>query len=294
MYSELAASWMWVAALGGVALWFFTRPKRRLNNKVQNYRRLHVTLGWIILGGMLLFSATGLTWSQWAGGNVDSLRATFNWMTPQLNTQLSGAPGASDPHAEHRMMADMKMSEVPLDLKLFDAALSSAQRAGLAIAKVEIRPPRSDDSAWAVTEIDRGWPTRVDAVALDGRTMTLVDRTRFANFPLVAKLTRWGVDFHMGILFGLANQLLLIAFGAALCVMIVMGYRLWWIRRPASGSTLLHCWLQLSLAGRVITFFVALTFGLALPVMGVSLLVFILIDAARWRQHVARSVATRT
>ena len=33
LYSELAASWMWVAALGGIALWFYTRPKRRINNR---------------------------------------------------------------------------------------------------------------------------------------------------------------------------------------------------------------------------------------------------------------------
>lgn len=61
LYSELAASWMWVAALGGIALWAMTRPKRRLNNALQNHRRLHVTLGWGLLVGMLLFSATGLT-----------------------------------------------------------------------------------------------------------------------------------------------------------------------------------------------------------------------------------------
>jgi uncharacterized iron-regulated membrane protein len=37
---------------------------------------------------MLLFSATGLTWSQWAGGNVDKLRAEMNWLTPQVNTRF--------------------------------------------------------------------------------------------------------------------------------------------------------------------------------------------------------------
>ncbi len=47
--------------------------------------------------------------------------------------------------------------------------------------------------------------------------MAVIDRTRFADFPLMAKLTRWGVDFHMGVLFGLPNQLLLIVFGSALC-----------------------------------------------------------------------------
>lgn len=79
------------------------------------------------------------------------------------------------------------------------------------------------DQAWTVTEIDRGWPTQVDAVAIDPHSMQIIDRTRFADFPLMAKLTRWGVDFHMGILFGLANQLVLIAFGIALCVLIVWG-----------------------------------------------------------------------
>ena len=56
------------------------------------------------------------------------------------------------------------------------------------------REPRPDP----VNEIDRRWPTQVDAVAIDGATMQVVDRTRFADFPLMAKLTRWGVDFHMG------------------------------------------------------------------------------------------------
>lgn len=58
LYSELAASWMWVAALGGIVLWAMTRPRRRINNRMQNSRRLHVSLGWGLLAGMLLFSAT--------------------------------------------------------------------------------------------------------------------------------------------------------------------------------------------------------------------------------------------
>lgn len=298
LYSELAASWMWVAALGGIALWFFTRPKRRINNAMQNHRRLHVSLGWLLLIGMLLFSATGLTWSQWAGGNVDRLRAALGWMTPQVNTQLHGSQEMHDPHAEHHMMHEgMVMPDMQPDRVQFDEALHSARQAGIAAGKLEIRPPRSADKAWTVTEIDRGWPTRVDAVAIDGSTMTVVDRTRFTDFPLMAKLTRWGVDFHMGILFGLANQLLLIAFGSALCVMIVVGYRLWWIRRPASAnvnpaSTLLHNWLVLPLSGRVISAFLALLLGLALPVMGASLLLFILVDALRWKQHARRSAVT--
>lgn len=290
LYSELAASWMWVAALGGIALWFFTRPKRWLNNQVQKTRRLHAGLGWALLAGMLLFSATGLTWSQWAGGNVDKLRAAFGWLTPQVNTLLSNGAEVHDPHAEHHMHhAGMTMPEARIKPSEFDAVLLAAQRAGIYADKLEIRPPRDASRAWTVTEIDRSWPTRVDAVAVDGATLRVIDHTRFADYPLMAKLTRWGVDFHMGVLFGLPNQLLLMAFGIGLCVAIVFGYRLWWLRRPQGalinpGETLSQSWLHLPLAGRFIALCGAVLLGMALPVMGASLLLLLFVDYLRWRQ----------
>lgn len=297
LYSELAASWMWIAALGGIALWFYTRPKRRINNRFQNRRRVHTSLGWVLLGGMLLFSATGLTWSQWAGGNVDKLRAEMDWLTPQVNTKLHGAAEEADPHAEHRgHHSAMMMPETAMDLTLFDNSLRAARAAGIDASKLEIRPAKMADQAWTVTEIDRGWPTQVDAVAIDPHSMQILDRTRFADFPLMAKLTRWGVDFHMGILFGLANQLVLIAFGIALCVLIVWGYRMWWMRRPAKSAsnpvlTLCQCWLALPVSGRIVSLMVSVALGLAMPVMGCSLLLFVVIDWLRWRAQSTLSLA---
>ena len=297
LYSELAASWMWVAALGGIVLWAMTRPRKRINNRMQNSRRLHVSLGWVLLAGMLLFSATGLTWSQWAGGNVDKMRAAFGWLTPQVNTQLHSAmPMPHDPHAEHHMghMADAAPAAKG---EQFDRVLTIARAAGLNASKLEIRPPAAAGRAWTVNEIDRSWPTQVDAVAVDGESMQVVDRTRFADFPLMAKLTRWGVDFHMGILFGLANQLLLIAFGIALCVMIVVGYRLWWIRRPAHAAfnpanTLIQAWFNLGWPARALTLAIAVMLGLALPLMGASLAAGLVIDYLRWRAATAVLLAT--
>lgn len=286
LYSELAASWMWVAALGGIVLWFYTRPRRRLNNRLQKNRRLHVTLGWILLGGMLLFSATGLTWSQWAGGNVDSMRAAFGWLTPQVNTQLDGVQQIHDEHAGHHAGMVMPSASV-VDGGLFDAVLRTAQAAGIDARKLEIRPAKDAQHGWTVTEIDRRWPTQVDAVSVDTTTMRIIDQTRFVDFPLMAKLTRWGVDFHMGILFGVLNQGLLIVFGAGLCLMIVLGYRLWWIRRPAGpavnpAQTLVQCWLMLNGKGRCAVLVVAGVLGMAMPVAGVSLLLFMMIDWLRW------------
>jgi uncharacterized iron-regulated membrane protein len=66
--------------------------------------------------------------------------------------------------------------------------------------------------------------------------------------------------------------------------MIIVGYRLWWIRRPAASETLLHAWLQLPIVGRCVVPIIALLLGLAMPVMGGSLLLFMLVDVLRWQR----------
>jgi Uncharacterized iron-regulated membrane protein len=128
----------------------------------------------------------------------------------------------------------------------------------------------------------------VDSASIAPNDFHLVDHVRFADFPLVAKLTRWGVDAHMGILFGLPNQLLLAAFGLGLCTLILMGYRMWWLRRPAVATqnpveTLLASWLALPLPAKAVVLMLTLGLSYALPVMGISLLAFVLTDIVRWR-----------
>ncbi|KHJ68470.1 membrane protein [Pantoea rodasii] len=317
-YSELAASWLWVAALGGVLLWLGTRPKRKLKTARTGFafsRHWHITLGFTLLLGLVFFSATGLTWSQWAGGNIDRWRTELNWLTPQVNTALSSdAPAApADPHADHHSMPgmpDMDMPDMSMPMSAmtkpvaapakpmpnnlpdadWDRVLNAARQDGLHATKLELRQPKSADKAWTVSEIDRSWPTQVDAVSVNPQSFAIVDHVYFDRFPLVAKLTRWGVDAHMGVLFGLPNQLLLAFFGLGLCSMIVLGYRMWWIRRPKlveanPAQTLTETWLAIPHYSKATCLIVALALGYALPVMGVSLLAFLLVDIMRWRKQ---------
>lgn len=292
LYSELAASWLWVAALGGVVLWLTSRPKRKLkvrHTPQTKARHWHITLGAFLLLGLVFFSATGLTWSQWAGGNIDKMRTRLGWLTPQVNTAL--APRSEhahhDPHAEHHTMMPSMVMPVAAD-ETWDSVLMAARNAGIESPKIEIRAARSADKAWTVTEIDRAWPTHVDSAAIDPNNLKVIDRVHFADFPLMAKLTRWGIDAHMGVLFGLPNQLLLAAFGFGLCAMIVLGYRMWWLRRPRvfaanPAQTLSEAWLALALTWRTGVAIIAALLGYCLPVMGISLLLFIAVDIARWR-----------
>ncbi|MDR7343387.1 putative iron-regulated membrane protein [Pantoea alhagi] len=295
-YSELAASWMWIAALGGLLLWAVQRTPQRPNaagtspaRKRLRLRRWHSLLGVTLLAGLLFFSATGLTWSRWAGENINLLRAHYGWLTPAVNTQLASnaPPMMMDEHAEHHGHMMHHAPDAPLSAAQFDGVLAAARASGIDAAKVEIRPSYQADKAWIVGEIDRRWPTQVDAVAVDPHSWRVTDKIEFANFGLLAKLTRWGVDAHMGILFGLANQLVLALFGVALCVLIVLGYRLWWRRRPAQpqhhpADTLIQAWQRMGLSLRFLLSVVLVLLAFSLPVMGISLLLFLALDAWRW------------
>jgi len=335
VYSELAASWLGVVVVGGVVLWVLrfrrTRGRARLRRdltrpdlRATGYRRpftWHASTGILLAVGALFLSATGITWSQFAGENVTALRSALSWQAPALDTALdtalsdgSGAdadgtgtaaggsqPTAADPHAHHGGSsgaggatgpggAGTSATDVALDDTRFDSVLAAAQQVNVDTGRVEIRPPAASGTAWTVTEIGRSWPTQVDAVAVDGDTLATVDRTDFADHPFMAKLARWGIDAHMGTLFGLPNQLLLVVTALGLATMVVLGYAMWWTRRPtrpagaprswrpgrpaAAGALARAPWWGLGLVGLV-----AVGLGTFLPVLGVSLLAFVLVDA---------------
>jgi uncharacterized iron-regulated membrane protein len=281
LYSELAASWLWVAVVGGLVLWAVRR--KRVAKAGRGLRGWHATAGlWLALG-LLFSSATGLTWSQYAGDNIGVLRAHYGWSTPSVATAL-GMPANMHmnmgEHAEHQMHRPAHAARVAVEPALFDTVLAAARGAGIAAAKVEIRPAKSADKAWVVSEIDRSWPTHVDAVAVDAQSLKVVDQVRFAQYSLPAKLTRWGIDAHMGALFGLANQLLLVVFASGLAVMVGLGYLMWWRRRPTQVRTvtLFDAWRQLRPLGRVSVVALAVLLGISLPVLGISLLAFVLVD----------------
>ncbi|NVK75395.1 MAG: PepSY domain-containing protein [Oceanospirillaceae bacterium] len=299
-YSELAASWLWIAALGGLFLWYKGGKKNKAEfaSRTEHLRkrRRHYQVGLCIFLGLIFVSITGLTWSKWAGANIGTLRSSIGWVTPSVDRDLSASSHktmTSDEHADHLNHPSHKHAQAKQPAEkfentdlLFDGVLNAARKAGIDANKLEIKPSSTKDKAWFVREIDRSWPTQVDSVAVDASTMTVTSRADFATFPIVAKLIRWGIDGHMGILFGLANQIILAAFGLSLCFMIIWGYRMWWIRRPQAGSTskpLLQAWSRLSTLQKVITAIIAIALGFSLPVMGVSLVVFLLIDAYRWK-----------
>ncbi|PRC47634.1 PepSY domain-containing protein, partial [Mycobacterium sp. ITM-2017-0098] len=92
IYSELAASWLWVVALGGLSLWLVRAAgdrRRGRRARVVTVDRIatgrartlnwHGAVGVWVLAGLLFLSATGITWSTYAGAHVADIRSALHW-----------------------------------------------------------------------------------------------------------------------------------------------------------------------------------------------------------------------
>ena len=267
LYSELAASWLWVVVLGGLVLWWGKR-RRKGTGKRARLLSWHTTTGVWVAAVLLFLSATGLTWSQFAGQNISDLRTALGWQTPSVPAKGPQAPAAAGVIST-------------------DAALAAARSAGLS-DPVEITTPAKPGAPYVVKQVQRSWPEKQDSAAINASTGEVTSVLRFADWPLAAKLSRWGIDAHMGLLFGLVNQIVLAVVCLGLGGLIVWGYRMWWLRRPTQprfGRPYPRGGLR-KLPTKVLFpgALVLIGIGWFLPVFGVSLLAFLAVDAfLGWR-----------
>ncbi|WP_432420660.1 PepSY-associated TM helix domain-containing protein [Nocardia farcinica] len=300
LYSELAASWLWIVVLAGVLLWWRRVRSRRSRNSAAwllapdrsragrpRTVNWHGAIGVWILPLAALLSVTGMTWSAYAGANISELRTQLSWTTPSVSTTLDSAPATAPDGGHHHgdspaMPAHTESGSRAAEI---ERAYTATLAAGITQA-VEIAVPAADGQAYAVKERRLPGIYTVNSVAVDGRTGAITDRLDYADWPLMAKLSNWGIQFHMGLMFGLANQLLLLAAMAGLVLVIVLGYRSWWQRRPTRGAGRRpggraprrgalrgsSPWLALPLLGA------ALVVGWFAPLVGTSLLVFLAVD----------------
>ena len=117
LYAELAASWLWVLALGGLYLWWrrvSAARRRDPGTRTRLWRaapapagdagrrrrslNLHAVLGVWLIVAMLGLAATGITWSQRVGANVDAVVSALDWKAPKVDATLPPeSPGAGRP-----------------------------------------------------------------------------------------------------------------------------------------------------------------------------------------------------
>ncbi|MQY22831.1 PepSY-associated TM helix domain-containing protein [Nocardia macrotermitis] len=305
-YSETAASWMWVVALAGLVVWLRRAGVRRLvwpdRSRKGRARSVnwHAAVGMWVLLPVLFLSATGMTWSTYAGAHVDALRAQLSWTTPSVSSTLAGSgaqhgdsstvpgmdmPGMSMPGMDMPTSAPAQPSSTDRIAQV-DRVFTVA-RAHHVDGPVEITLPTTDHTAFVVKERRIPGSLTQDAIAVDGSTGHVTDIVRYADWPPMAKLANWGIALHMGTLFGLPNQLLLLLTMVALITVIVRGYLMWWRRRPVRTGRftpgapprrgVLRGIHPAYLAGPAV---ITVAVGWFAPLLGITLAGFLIIDTA--------------
>ncbi len=281
-YSELAASWTWVIALAGLALWVGHRKGtgtlRRLfvpDRGTTGRRRLlsrHGAVGTWLVVGLLGLSVTGMTWSRFAGESIDTIQSRLSSKPPAVDTLLTDSSDDGSAEIGEREA-----------LRGADVALNSARIAGMS-DPIWMYPPAATDEGWLVSENKRSWPTRYDAISVDPQTGAVTDRVNFADWPFLAKLTDWAIGAHMGILFGVVNQILLASVALGLIASVLLGYRMWWRRRPTRGglptSPRRGTLGALKPHEAVVVVVVLASVGWFAPLFGLSLAAFVAVDVA--------------
>ncbi|MDF2825785.1 MAG: peptidase, partial [Mycobacterium sp.] len=234
---------------------------------------------------LLFLSATGITWSTYAGAHVSDLRAAMNWQRPQLEITAPAGAAAESAASEHTGHAGQDGGALDPGTVDLDAVVAAAGGAGVH-APLELSLPTEPGAGVTVTETDKAFRLTTDVAAVDPMTAEVtgvIDYWR--DYTVVAMLADWGIRMHMGLLFGLANQLVLFAVAVAIVVMIGLGYRMWWQRRPTRGSAWatgrppvrggLRRLPPVAVAPVVL---LAAVLGWFVPLLGISLAAFVLVD----------------
>lgn len=287
-YSELAASWIGFIALMGLWLWCRRLWKQRkktgtakTGQKVSARNRSmswHSWLGVAILLPTIILGITGVTWSEHAGSKFRDIRTTMGWTSPRLDTTIATTQNTT---ADQQPPAPEATKEPDLD-----GIVATARANGIDAPILRLSAPQKPGHAWSVREDMRTVPIQRDAVAVDPATMTVTNAVDFESAGLVAKAITWGILFHFGALFGLANQILLFITALALIAVVIYGYIMWWQRRPTRAGTtgVGAMYPRGGLKQAPWYASVPLLAALAatcwyLPVLGVSVVLFLVVDA---------------
>ncbi len=275
IYSEMAASWLPVLVIGGLSLWIARRRTRRRSLVLPplgappgraRIRGWHATTAVWMLAGLAFISLTGLTWSTYAGQRFGAVITSLQGAAPELAVDAVPVPPGA----------------VPIGL---DEVVDRARAAGLQ-DRLSIVVPAAPGAPFQVGEDADTWPVQRDQVALHPYTGAVTGTVAWADHPPLAKLSTIGILAHMGLLFGLPNQLALAALALGLICVLFWGYRMAWLRRPTRTGRRLAApaprGALRALSGPVgfAVVLAAVVAGWLMPVFGLSLLAFVLLDAA--------------
>lgn len=238
---ELAASWAIVMILTGLYLWWprgrgaagVVWPRLSLGGRAA-LRDLHAVTGFWVSGLALVLLTTALPWTDvWAAG-FRTVRAELGWVSGVQDWK-----GGADPHAAHDHAAMAEMAPIGPAPQASLAYIVMRARSERMPAPAIIQPPGAPNlfgppngNVWTLTTLTQNRPL-VRKVSYDPETSIEMSRSGFAEKHVIDRAVGYGITWHEGQLFGLANQLIGVTTALALFTLAISGFLMWRRRKPA-------------------------------------------------------------
>ena len=212
---ELAASWLMVMLVTGIFLWWpntgqSALPQAGAKGRVawkQWHSFVGVTLG--LMSAVIL--TTGLTWSQYAGGQVRLARDAVGQDSPRIPATFKSTNPAQG-QALSWQQAVQAIRQYAPDVSM------------------QLMAPTGSEGVWRANQMDRGDPTKRFDMLVDAYSGQRLYYSGWAEQTAFGKATAIGIPFHRGE-FGWWNQALLFIFGAGVVFSIVSGWVMYFQRR---------------------------------------------------------------
>jgi uncharacterized iron-regulated membrane protein len=217
------------------------------------WRDLHAVTGFWVAGLAMVLLLTGLPWADVWGSAFKAVRMELGWVKGRQDWTIGGQPSDSGEHAGHEhiamagtgpmptrshVMPDgtvMTMAMMPVSIGQIVAEARSAHLPFPVIVTPPGMSQRSGGKAnaqWSVRSDTQNRPQRV-SLTYDVVTGKQTSREAFADKHVIDRVVGYGVAWHEGQLFGLANQLIGVATALMLVTLSVSGFVMWRRRKPA-------------------------------------------------------------
>ncbi|MGF7035378.1 putative iron-regulated membrane protein [Paenibacillus mucilaginosus] len=288
---ELAACWMIILLITGIYMWWprnkvsvwGTLLPRLRGGKRLFWRDLHAVPAFWLSAVLLLIILGGLPWSSVMGNQIDKLANATHTGSPPYGSTFGPKPSsplpltkdvAEDvPWAAESIPVPYSTAARSVPISLEDVQAIAAQRQ--IPSPYTITMPQGELGVYSLS-LSAPNPSRNATLHIDQYTGHVMTDVRFSDYGLTAKLISYGIAFHEGRLFGLANQL--IGFAACLGLLLILfsAYAMWRKRKP-QGKLGAPAKPRDPKTVRTVAL-IMLVLGVIMPLVGVSIMFVFLLD----------------
>lgn len=283
---EIVGGWSILLVATGFYLWW---PRKQAGGVVSVrgtpgkrifWRDVHAVTG-AFAGVLIAFmSLSGMPWSVFWGDKVNEWANSSNYGYPSglyVNVPMSDEHLA---HANGPTTWSLEQAKMPESTPAPGAPIGIDKAAAI-VNSLGVSPgytlslPGGPTGVYSATVYPDDL-SKQRVVHLDQYTGKPLIDFSYADYGPAAKAMEWGINFHMGQEFGLANQLFLLAVCLAIILMAVSAGVMWWKRRPAGSLGVPPAPTSAGVMWGLIAIMAVV--GVIFPLVGASLVVMVALD----------------